>query len=147
VEQARKGVSDKVPPFEGTVLGLVIAHWAICIVIDSNLWYLRNLAFISNVEKEFLSNGDYGKIIPTQYKTIRPYGFIDFYLINLGLCVFAVLAFLYIYVSKVFLTDAGNLCSWKSTIVLAVAVALAASVYMYHRKRKREYDTEIRILG
>lgn len=140
-------ISDNVPPFEGTVLGLVVAYWAIFMVIDSNLWYLRNLAFISGVERELLRSEDYGKIIPTQYRNIRPYGFIDFYLINLCLCCFAISAFLYVYVSKVRVTDIRDLCSWKSAILLVLAVTLGASAYAYHRKRRREYETEIRALG
>jgi hypothetical protein len=34
----------------------------------ANLWFLRNMGMISNLEKEFLVNGDYGVLVPAEYK-------------------------------------------------------------------------------
>ena len=67
-------LSDKV--FNNLVYGIAIAlaitAIATCHAFNVNLWFMRNLVLISNVEVEFLNANDYGVVIPAKWKP--PFG-------------------------------------------------------------------------
>jgi hypothetical protein len=46
------------------LLILIFSSVAIAIALRANLWYVRNLGLISNLEQEFLEERDYGIIVP-----------------------------------------------------------------------------------
>jgi len=50
-------------------LGVFIpfSFMSIAISLNANLWFLRNIGLISNLEKEFLANGDYNYLIPKRW--------------------------------------------------------------------------------
>lgn len=71
------------------VVGL-LTFWGLAVVIDSNFWMSRNLKMIGNVEKLFLPESEYGRIIPAYYSSpmfryARPYTIFFFFLVILGL--------------------------------------------------------------
>lgn len=71
------------------VVGL-LTFWGLAVVIDSNFWMSRNLKMIGNVEKLFLPEVEYGRIIPGSYSSpmfryARPYTIFFFFLVILGL--------------------------------------------------------------
>jgi hypothetical protein len=49
------------------LLILIFSSVAIAIALRANLWYVRNLGLISNLEQEFLEEGDYGIIVPRPF--------------------------------------------------------------------------------
>ncbi|MEM2506497.1 MAG: hypothetical protein QXF61_05585 [Nitrososphaeria archaeon] len=46
---------------------LIFSSVSIVIALRANLWYVRNLGLISNIEQEFLEKGDYGIIVPNSF--------------------------------------------------------------------------------
>jgi hypothetical protein len=62
-------LSDKVmkDPFTGLIISLVLTAIATCYSSNVNLWFLRNLVIIGNLEATFLQNDDYDKIIPKSW--------------------------------------------------------------------------------
>jgi len=50
-------------------LGVFIPFSFMCVVVslNANLWFLRNIGLISNLEKEFLKNGDYNYLLPKRW--------------------------------------------------------------------------------
>ncbi|MCE7976605.1 MAG: hypothetical protein DYH03_05485 [Nitrospira sp. NTP1] len=67
-------LSDKVfnNLFYGIAIALAITAIATCHAFNVNLWFMRNLVLISNVEIEFLNANDYGVLIPAKWKP--PFG-------------------------------------------------------------------------
>lgn len=73
---------DYLPGPLGISLAMLIVIWGINATIDLNAWHRRNLFFATKAEQEFLTDADYGKLLPSKYK--RPSrGWIAFYAINL----------------------------------------------------------------
>lgn len=52
------------------VLGILIpfSFVAVALALNSNLWFVRNLALVSNIEREFLYDDDFGKLLPERWK-------------------------------------------------------------------------------
>jgi hypothetical protein len=40
-----------------------------CVALNANLWFTRNMALISNIEKEFLEKSDWDNIMPKKWAT------------------------------------------------------------------------------
>lgn len=53
--------------FLGVMIILIFSFAAIYIILTAQLWAARNMGLISNIEKEFLKNDDYGTIFPTSF--------------------------------------------------------------------------------
>lgn len=70
------------PPILGNSLVFVILFWAINVTIDSNQWHRRNLIFYTAVERYFLKENDYGRLIYSKFKSPKT-GWISFYRICL----------------------------------------------------------------
>jgi hypothetical protein len=66
----------------GTALVFVIIFWAINVTIDLNQWHRRNLFFYTAVEREFFGDNDYGRLLPTKYRSPKK-GWVTFYRICL----------------------------------------------------------------
>jgi len=72
---------DYLPGPLGISLAMLIVIWGINATIDLNAWHRRNLFFATKAEQEFLTDADYGKLLPSRYK--RPSRrWIAFYSIN-----------------------------------------------------------------
>lgn len=67
-------LSDKVfnNPVYGIAIALAITAIATCHAFNVNLWFMRNLVLISNIEVVFLNANDYGALIPEKWKP--PFG-------------------------------------------------------------------------
>jgi hypothetical protein len=52
-----------------TIFGLL--GMAVC--LNANAWFARNIGVVANIEQEFLAPDDYGKIIPTAWKSKQPF--------------------------------------------------------------------------
>lgn len=57
--------SDQIISFDvGATFAILLCWWMLSTIQDANYWYNRNLAIITNIEKEFLSDDDSGLIHP-----------------------------------------------------------------------------------
>ena len=54
----------------GAVLLLVVVFglFGAAVSQNANLWFIRNMGMISNIERQFLFDDDYGRIIPERWK-------------------------------------------------------------------------------
>jgi hypothetical protein len=50
------------------VLVVLFGLFGMTLSLNANLWFVRNIGVISNLEKEFLDVDDYGKIVPSGWK-------------------------------------------------------------------------------
>jgi hypothetical protein len=57
------------------LLLLIFSFVAITMALRANLWFVRNLGLISNIEQEFLEKKDYGTIVPCWF--LKKIGFIN----------------------------------------------------------------------
>lgn len=60
------------------VVGFLLIVFAFCffailLSLNANLWFVRNIGIISNLEKEFLFEEDYNVIIPCKFQKKRPF--------------------------------------------------------------------------
>lgn len=55
------------------IIIIIFSFFSISISLNANLWFVRNMGIISNLEKEFLNEGDYNVIIPKSYKGKIPF--------------------------------------------------------------------------
>ena len=74
--------SGKLPGLFGKSVGFIVIFWALNIALDLNAWHLRNMAFLTAIERAFLKDGDYGRIIPEGYRIPKPASLVTFYAIN-----------------------------------------------------------------
>ena len=51
----------------------IFSFLAIALSLNANLWFVRNIGLISNLEKEFLHESDYGVLVPESYKGKIPF--------------------------------------------------------------------------
>ena len=56
-----------VKPVGFAVLVILFSFLAIAISLNANLWFVRNIGLIANLEKEFLDKADYGVLIPVRW--------------------------------------------------------------------------------
>lgn len=63
-------LSDKILkyPLPGLIVTLLITAVATCYSFNVNLWFLRNLIIIGNLEASFLDFEDYNKLIPKSWR-------------------------------------------------------------------------------
>jgi hypothetical protein len=57
-----------VGPLGFATLVILFSSLAIAISLNANLWFVRNIGLISNLEKEFLREQDYGILIPASWR-------------------------------------------------------------------------------
>lgn len=51
----------------------IFSFLAIALSLNANLWFVRNIGLISNLEMEFLREPDYGVLVPRSYKKKIPF--------------------------------------------------------------------------
>lgn len=51
----------------------IFSFLAIALSLNANLWFVRNIGLVSNLEKEFLRESDYGVLVPKSYKEKIPF--------------------------------------------------------------------------
>jgi hypothetical protein len=52
---------------------IIFSFMAIAISLNANLWFVRNVGLISNLEMDFLDESDYGVLIPKGYRRKLPF--------------------------------------------------------------------------
>lgn len=64
-------VRESVPRSIAVVFSLIISFWGINVAINAGKWFNRNLAFVINIEKQFLFAEDLGRILPAAFHKRR----------------------------------------------------------------------------
>lgn len=115
----------------GNTLVFIIIFWAINVTIDFNQWHRRNLIFYTAVEREFLDDKDYGRLIPSEYKSPKK-GWITFYRI----CLYTFIALLIVALSLCFFPPKAQTkwqFSWYERYdLVALAVGLFYSIWNFY---------------
>ncbi len=122
----------------GSSLTFVILLWALNMTIDLNQWHRRNLIFLTAVEREFMLEDDYGRLIPVKYRN-RGASWIRFYKINAR--VFGVLLLLAI--GHAAMRDAGDSGACYHWAILAAGVVLTGINLWDTEKRAKAYAEEL----
>jgi len=52
---------------------IIFSFFSASLSMNANLWFVRNIGLITNFEKEFLRNEDYGYLIPKSYRKKIPF--------------------------------------------------------------------------
>lgn len=87
---------EYLPLWVGGPAIVFVIMWAINLTIDLNSWHRRNLYLLATVERQFLSEGDYGRLIPRRYRTPQQ-RWVRFYVVHgLTLGILLPLAFAYL---------------------------------------------------
>lgn len=60
-------VYDKIGVMGFLSILIIFSFFSISISMNANLWFVRNIGIISNIEKEFLEKTDYNYLIPRSY--------------------------------------------------------------------------------
>lgn len=55
------------------ILIVVFGLFGMALSLNANLWFVRNIGMISNLEKEFLGEDDYDRLIPAVWKGKVPF--------------------------------------------------------------------------
>ena len=126
----------------GISLAFVIILWALNVTIDLNAWHRRNLFFLVKTEQVFLSEQDYGRLLPEKYK--RPHvGWITFYKINATTFVaFLILTILYVAIWKYCYVGFSH--GWLLPfVVLAIGLIVTVINYRIQEKSARRQFEEL----
>ncbi len=61
------------------VLGILIpfSFMSIALALNANHWFIRNVALVGNVEREFLYGDDFGVLLPESWKRPKVMGFFN----------------------------------------------------------------------
>jgi hypothetical protein len=113
--------------YYGLIIAVFITAVATCYSFNVNLWFLRNLLIIGNLEVTFLDADDYGKIIPMTWKPPFSGTFINLKEFP------TILGFIYPLFAVLMVTNYwGRLCdSQKSFLeVYFIIVSILVSVYI-----------------
>lgn len=128
----------------GNSLVFVILFWAINITIDYNQWHRRNLIFLTAVEREFFTDKDYGRLIPSKFK-IPKSSWVGFYRI----CGFIFCALLILSVYASFFPP-GKEATWNAPVVsrydlliLIVGIVFSWCNYRNQEKSTKSYIDEL----
>jgi len=62
---------------------IIVSFWGILIVLDSNYWMQRNLIFIGNIEKDLLTQEDFGLILPKTFVQPSNFRYVNSYFIQI----------------------------------------------------------------
>ncbi len=108
----------KTQPTLAAYLTILVSFWGINIAINAGKWFERNRMMIINVEKQFLSKDDLGKIIPASYHKRSPRKLLTL-LDRTHIAVFTFAIFLSMW------TYWHDL--WKTRITVAITVVLLGS--------------------
>lgn len=120
-----------------STLIIIFSFCALALSLNANLWFVRNINLIRNLEKEFLYANDYDVLIPKRYQD--PYPFFTFETFEawwvLGLVYFAVATIiLAVSVSRVCCIQTFN--EWLLTLAtygLCLILTVAYGLVLRHR--------------
>jgi hypothetical protein len=123
-----------------TVL-ILAAAWQFAHAIDANNWYNRNIAIISNIEREFLSPEDAAKIHPYFGQHRQP-KMVDHLRIQsyLGGAV-GVLVLVYHFAVEVVpgLRSPWSAFDWHKSVPYFTFIACSVSIWKFYRSKQRQY--------
>ena len=126
-------LSDKFlnQPVFGILISLAITAIATCHAFNVNLWFLRNLVLLGNVEASFLKATDYGVILPKKWHPPYAGGFFNFKEFP------SILGFIYpLFALLIIIPYWASLTCLEQNIVAATAVTtvVLCSWYIYSLK-------------
>ena len=117
------------------VLGVLIpfSFVSVALALNANLWFVRNIALISNIEREFLYDDDYGKLFPEGWKEPRPTGFFNDEIWWVHITVYSSICF----VSTVFMFPMIDDCAHQAGIIILFITSFLGTffygVHEYYR--------------
>lgn len=118
----------------GVSLILLLCIWAILTTCDSAFWYNRNLAMISNIERQFLVSDD-SKEIHYFFKKHRSHDFIDHLSIQASLIIGVAL------LSIIYHLKFGSFTKSLAYLPYFIFVIfIILPLYYWFISRKRKYD-------
>lgn len=128
-----------------TTICLSIAMWAIAHIYESNFWYRRNIAIISNIERQFLYQEDDKEIHHYFKKQNIKYSIIDSLKINLVLVIFISVILLIYHISYRLIPYCNNStgdhhCSCLTIFLPYLSLFVLYCCLVQPTKTKREKD-------
>lgn len=126
-----------------TIVIILICTWFIRLIIDSNYWYNRNLAIISNIEKEFLLNSDL-KDVQHYFSGKRDKNsFLSNYkthlLLGIGISVIMILTHFVIRIFPGFFQDFSNF-QWTPVFPYLILSWCIFSIVKFQKKQSMKYS-------
>lgn len=111
---------------------IFISFWGLLIILDSNYWMQRNLIIIGNIEKELLSEDDYGKVIPKCYMHPSRFQYTNSFFIQIIffsiILLFLLFGYLLIIIKNIG-TNTENILAMSQVISITFCSLLAFSMY------------------
>ena len=130
-----------------TTICLSIAMWAIAHIYESNFWYRRNIAIISNIERQFLYKEDSKEILHFFNKSSKKYSVIDSLKINLVLVIFISVILLIYHISYRLIPFCNNSTGEHNCSCLSIFLPYLSLIVLYcylvqptKTKREKDYD-------
>jgi hypothetical protein len=123
---------------------LALNAFVIAISINFNLWFLRNMAIIQNIESYFLDENDYGRLLPKSYKVPESYkDRFPFHMPEIWIFVVICASFVHVFIFGISLYVLNE---WSEQISLELSFGLTVSFliawYSYHQKRYSNFVKE-----
>lgn len=109
---------------------LLIIFWAINLTIDLNSWHRRNLYLLTSVERRFLDDEDYGKLIPGKYRTPKRHWLLTFYWVH-GLTFAALLIIAGGFLGYLCYHTGVNCITWISLCFVSAAGLIVTGMHGY----------------
>lgn len=120
---------------------IIVSFWGILIVLDSNYWMQRNLIFIGNIEKDLLTQDDFGLILPKTFVQPSNFRYVNSYFIQILFfsltLIIANLSFIS-FVLRNIATESLGLLAISQFISITYCLLLSYSIYR-NRKWVIEY--------
>jgi hypothetical protein len=130
-----------------TTICLSIAMWAIANIYESNFWYRRNFAIISNIERQFLYQEDEKNIHNYFKEHKKSYDVQDSLKINLKIIIFiiAILVIYHLYfrlTESLYLSNGSLYCHELTVFLPYISLLLLSCCYVIPTINKRKADFE-----
>jgi len=113
---------------------LLFGFLAILVALNRNLWFVRNLGLVSNLEKEFLNIADYGVLIPHYFKEKERFHNWEIYWLQIAVYFIVNLIILILYIRI-----PSEPIFWKYIVCAIFIFCTLFSIY-YWCKQKRIYN-------
>lgn len=128
------------------ILGIILILFGLntfimAVSINFNLWFVRNMAIITNIETYFLKEGDYGKLIPEDYKEKLKFKRPREIWIFVFYCILTVHVVAYIISMKYFVLES----IWREYCIQSIVISISFFVSLFFIKwwlnyHERRYD-------
>lgn len=106
-----------------------VIMWAINLTIDLNSWHRRNLYLLATVERHFLNEEDYGRLIPCSYRTPNE-SWIRFYVVH-GLTLGLLLPLAFGYLCQIAWSREVHCMTWTALVAALLAGLICTGFHLY----------------